>query len=647
MKAMRREGEEWEDKEAEAVRRLVAGDLPKPRERRDDARGRRVATAVAMAVRHLQHALADMREWWRVAGEQEVARRREEREREGMRHGLVWQWKVVHRAAEGAARKIQREWRRHTSVYGWQRRWEARRVEKEKGRRGGTEGSMRTPVWQGRREGQETQGELQGRRRRKGDEGGGKEGWTMLGALIMYMKGRQHVRDQEKIQALRGERERRREEGEREGEGREREGEVVSGVRAEAEKGGGRVGQVGEEGEGHGASKQVVGGTHGEERGGSGTATERERGGEGEREEAGQEADTEREGGIVEAEGARGEGGKRQREERTYEGQGASGRTRGGGQWRRVDNGEKGGRGTREKGTEGTEERDGVTEREPGQSTGDTRPTQTRSYGGQEKGTRRVETCGTGGDGGRAERKRRRDEARGGGVASTREEEGSGMQHRNREGTHEGKEHSGREREDGRPEGGGDGRVAEREAQRRRTESREEQGDRQEQGQGQASRSMRPTASTAMEEEWSGGSGRAKGGTYVGGSNAESGTAATEVQEKRERGRGMDGGDGAATEAHTGTQSKGGGVPENNTVNKGRPKRSNSGRPESAQKRRKRVERGDGRGTDGRVRYVEEGRGRGRVPLVQAIVVGRVCVVRTERTGKERTDAGRPSPDPG
>ena len=47
------------------------------------------------------------------------------------------------------------------------------------------------------------------------------------------------------------------------------------------------------------------------------------------------------------------------------------------------------------------------------------------------------------------------------------------------------------------------------------------------------------------------------------------------------------------------------------------------------------------------MRYVEEGRGRGRVPLAQAIGVGRVCVVRTERTGKERTDAGWPSPDPG
>ena len=44
---------------------------------------------------------------------------------------------------------------------------------------------------------------------------------------------------------------------------------------------------------------------------------------------------------------------------------------------------------------------------------------------------------------------------------------------------------------------------------------------------------------------------------------------------------------------------------------------------------------------------MEEGRGRGRVPLAQTIVVGRVCVVRTARTGTERTDAGRPHPDPG
>ena len=202
-------------------------------------------------------------------------------------------------------------------------------------------------------------------------------------------------------------------------------------------------------------------------------------------------------------------------------------------------------------------------------------------------------------------------------------------------------------REDGRAErGGGEGRAA-RETQREGMESAEGWGDRREQGQGQEGRSMRPTASTAVEKGWSGRNGQAVDGTHVRGSSARSGEAATEVREEQKRRSGVDGGDGAATGAHAGTQSKSGGILGNNAVNAGRLKRSNPGWPGGERKRRKGVERGDRGRTDGRVRYVEEGRGRGRVPLAQAIVVGRVCVVRTARMGEERTDAGRPNPDPG
>ena len=107
----------------------------------------------------------------------------------------------------------------------------------------------------------------------------------------------------------------------------------------------------------------------------------------------------------------------------------------------------------------------------------------------------------------------------------------------------------------------------------------------------------------------------------------------------------MDGSDGAAEETHTRLRSNW--VPENTPVNTGRPKRSNTGRPAGEQVKRRRTEHGERKRTEGRIRYVEDGKGRGRLPVAQTIIVGRVCVVRTARSGAERTDAGRPNPDPG
>ena len=58
----------------------VAGDMPVPAVRPEGQAAKRMEIAVAAAVQQLQHAVADVREAWRKAGEQEVARRREERE---------------------------------------------------------------------------------------------------------------------------------------------------------------------------------------------------------------------------------------------------------------------------------------------------------------------------------------------------------------------------------------------------------------------------------------------------------------------------------------------------------------------------------------------------------------------------------------
>ena len=82
-------------------------------------------------------------------------------------------------------------------------------------------------------------------------------------------------------------------------------------------------------------------------------------------------------------------------------------------------------------------------------------------------------------------------------------------------------------------------------------------------------------------------------------------------------------------------------------MNVNRPKRCSRGQPLYDQTTRRKTALGARGRAEGRIRYVGEGASRRRVPLVQSIVVGRVCVMRMMRKGKDRTDAGRPHPDPG
>ena len=82
-------------------------------------------------------------------------------------------------------------------------------------------------------------------------------------------------------------------------------------------------------------------------------------------------------------------------------------------------------------------------------------------------------------------------------------------------------------------------------------------------------------------------------------------------------------------------------------LNCDRPKRKCKGMAAGEQTERRVTGRGaKGRAVE-RIRYVGSGAGKGRIPLAQAIMVGRVCVMRTARVGEERTDAGRSHPDPG
>ena len=82
-------------------------------------------------------------------------------------------------------------------------------------------------------------------------------------------------------------------------------------------------------------------------------------------------------------------------------------------------------------------------------------------------------------------------------------------------------------------------------------------------------------------------------------------------------------------------------------VNMDRPRRKCKGRVANEQTERRETGHRTRRRAAERIRYIGSGAGKGRVPLAQAIIVGRVCVVRTARMGEERTDAGRPRPDPG
>ena len=193
-------------------------------------------------------------------------------------------------------------------------------------------------------------------------------------------------------------------------------------------------------------------------------------------------------------------------------------------------------------------------------------------------------------------------------------------------------------------ERGGDERIARRETRWGGTAGVSDREGTQEHGQEQEGRSMRPTGTgTAAGVEWRDGSGQE--GDVCEGCSSEGGGVATEVRDVWERGPRVDGRDATVEEPHARLENW---VPENNnTVNTGRVRRSSTGRPAGEQTRRRGMGHGERNRTEGRIRYVEEGKGRGRAPVAQTIVVGRVCVVRTARTGTKRTDAGRPNPDPG
>ena len=54
--------EAWTGKEGEAVRRMIAGDMPVPAVRQEGQAAKRMEIAVATAVQQLQHAVADVQE---------------------------------------------------------------------------------------------------------------------------------------------------------------------------------------------------------------------------------------------------------------------------------------------------------------------------------------------------------------------------------------------------------------------------------------------------------------------------------------------------------------------------------------------------------------------------------------------------------
>ena len=168
------------------------------------------------------------------------------------------------------------------------------------------------------------------------------------------------------------------------------------------------------------------------------------------------------------------------------------------------------------------------------------------------------------------------------------------------------------------------------------------------QDQRQAEMNMRPTeagTSTPAAERLGERRGATRGKGAGGREEADGGAAEEEHGGKRSREDArQEEDDGMGSENET--QGK-----ESMNVKNGRPKRKCTGkvtRGQEEHKERGEARRGARRGAAGRIRYIGSGAGKGRaVPLAQAIMVGRVCVVRTARLGEERTDAGRPRPDPG
>ena len=651
--------EAWTAVEGEAVRRMVAGDMPVPGARQEGKAAKRIEIAVATAVRQLQHAMAEVREAWRRASAQEVARRREERAGEELRRGVVWRWIVANRTADTAKERIWKAWQRHRARTDWEARATERsnvrrqqRVEEER-----SEEHTRTEAWQGRQDMASTRGELRGERRgRTGEEG--PEGWTMAAALIMYKKGAQRRTDVERVRQAkeaRKEEARVRKEKESSGEGRSGEAREASGrqgkrTRDEAtlDTGDGLAGEE-EAGIGDGewggryaglvrglkrvlleeVARYAIREYHGIQHGGRGT-----RGG--------------------------GEGGPSAREARgEQQGQGGA-RTHGDEQQEAASSAQHAGRaaaaeGGEERGTDDSS-RSGKRQREEGEDEGE-------SGIGEEQDIGPHERTGHG----REERKRTRQEAAGREADSTREahEKGEEGARTRGEGTHG-------EEEMGTGDMRGKGRAHERKQQKKRqdatetsteverergwTRARERGGheaeerveDMEVESTGQES-SMRPT------ERGKGGSARhenveedsARSDDGDGGAEGRTASDATPQREEGEE-----------REQATSTQQSTIGPRKEEMAQEmghtaqavNRPKRKNRGQPVYfARGKKQRTTTNGGRRKKGaaRVRYIDNSSGKGRVALEGTVAVGRVYMERMERQVEKVRDAGRPPGDPG
>ena len=180
----------------EALRRVLAGDLPKAR---DEWRGpkeqKAVAGKVAAAVRQLQSTVAAARERWRKAAATEMARRKDAMVGEELRKGVWQQWESVLRHRAQRADKIAQAYRA----------WRERRA--QSGRRGGNEARGSTPAttaagWKGRQREVRRWSALRPAAMRRG--GGGAVsigGWSLTRMLIVYKKGEERTRRMQAVAA--------------------------------------------------------------------------------------------------------------------------------------------------------------------------------------------------------------------------------------------------------------------------------------------------------------------------------------------------------------------------------------------------------------------------------------------------------------
>ena len=649
--------ETWTATEGEAVRRMIAGDMPVPSARQEGKAAKRMEIAVATAVRQLQHAVAEIREAWRRASAQEMTRRREESMGEALRGGVMWRWAVANKTADKAKDRIWGSWRRHRARVDWEERVTVRKEERRQRQEEveGNEEHARTEAWQGR-DTTRMRGELRGEKRGKmGEEG--PEGWTMAAALIMYKKGIQRKEDMEKVRQAREERagrERARQEKGNRGE-HGNGGEEATDARTEAtartenkkQPATGTGDELTEEenaqiedrvremyaGLVNGMKKVLLGEVaryaireyHGigqgeeETREGGHAAREareaerrqREQGSEGTHEEGeheatsrGQRAEEVAAGQQGEEPGAEGRGGKRARQRREGEGDERESRT------------------------------------EEGQAAG---PHEGQEHGRDARKRRKQEVQGGDTDGGRGTRARGKEGARtredgtreseGAATRSMRGQEGAHGEKRQRTSGHERGE-SGETREEGRSTRA---RGSEREEEGR-IEGTEEENTTQE-------GSMRPTRNTRTEQ---GHRGKRERSTEDEDEEDEAGrtkqaAAATPQYEDEEEQEQP-----AATQQSIEAAEKEKVPRPAQTVN--RPKRTNRGQPVYfTQEKKRKVAAQDGRRKKGaaRIRYIDNGSGKGKVALEQTVAVGRVYMERMEQQGDKDRDTGRPPGDPG